>query len=57
MLIYVLQSIRAAKNEIIILISVQYKQAGGSSFGTTDDCDSEAGGDVEGHFACQKKTV
>ena len=28
----------------IILISVQYKQMGGSSFGTADDGDSGAGG-------------
>jgi len=44
MVIDVIQSTHRAKNEISILISVQYKQVGGSSFGTADDGDSGTGG-------------
>ena len=54
MVIYVLQSIHTAKNEIVILISVQYKRVGSSSFGMADDGDSGAGGGG-GPFLFSKK--
>jgi len=40
--------------KIIFLISVQYKQVGGSSFGTADESDSGAGGGG-GPFRFSKK--
>jgi len=40
----VLESICTAKNEIIIRMSIQYKQMGSSGFGTADNGNSGAGG-------------